>query len=317
MYCSQCGCQNDESSHFCSKCGSAIDSTSSKPNSWQHSEGSSTDVEELYKAVIGPKNQDAYLRYFLRADSLGKTPVSWHWPAVFFTFNWMLYRKMWGAALTYFFLPYLVLIPIAVIAGLLGKSSDAFVGIAYLLYLASLFIAPPLFAHAAYYKHCKKKIAQVQKSSTDLQRQLGELTGRGGTSSVAWIFIAITMFIAVVGILAAVALPAYQDYTVRAKIAEAILSGRDAAKSVESFYNQNQRIPTTLEEAGFIAPRFPFVRSISVSGQNGVVSVTMASSPVDGKSVQMVPNQSANGSISWKCQSEDIPQKYLPTSCRQ
>ena len=61
MYCSQRGCQNDKNRHFCFKCGSAIASTNGKPNSWQISEGSSSDVEELYKAVIGPKDKHVYL----------------------------------------------------------------------------------------------------------------------------------------------------------------------------------------------------------------------------------------------------------------
>lgn len=316
MYCSKCGSPNDETSQFCSKCGATLAGTSAKSNSWQVSDNNSSD-QDIYKAVIGPKHQDAYLQYFLRADRLGKAPASWHWPAFFVTFYWLLYRKMWTIAITYFFLPYLVLIPIAIAAAAMGKSSDTFIGFAYLAYIVSLFILPPMYANAAYYKHCKKKIAQVQRSTPDLQRQLGELTGRGGTSNVVLILVVIFGSISIIGILAAIALPAYQDYTIRAKIAEAVITGRDASTSVGAFYAQNHRIPVTLEEAGFNAPRSTYVRGVSVNGQNGVISVTMSTSPIEGKSLLMVPSEGANGAISWKCQSEDIPQKYLPTTCRQ
>lgn len=317
MYCSKCGSPNDETSQFCSKCGAALAGTNVKSNSGQVSDNDSSDQDDIYKAVIGPKHQDAYLQYFLKADRLGKARVSWHWPAVFVTFYWLLYRKMWTPAITYFFLPYLILIPIAIAAAAMGKSSDTFIGFAYLAYIVSLFILPPMYANAAYYKHCKRKIAQVQRSTPDLQRQLGELTGRGGTSNVVFIFVVIFGFIFIIGILAAVALPAYQDYTIRAKIAEAVVTGRVASTSVEAFYVQNQRIPATLEEAGFNAPRSTSIRGVSVNGQNGVVSVTMSTSPIEGKSLLMVPSEGANGAISWRCQSEDIPQKYLPTTCRQ
>lgn len=317
MYCSKCGTPYDASSKFCSVCGAPTTSPAGEFTNTQPAQTASTDVDELYRAVIGPKNQAAYLEYFHTADRLSKAPASWHWPAFFITFNWMLYRKMWGVSLVYFFLPYLVLIPIAIVGALLGKNSEQFVGLTYLAFFAILFVLPPMYAKALYYKHCKKKIAKVRNSSPDIQRQIGELTGRGGTSNVVLIFVLIFGTISVIGILAAIALPAYQDYTVRAKLAEAAFVAKNASSSVERYYFQYKQIPATIEETGFTTPRNPSYSGISVNNQNGVVSILMTTSPIQGKSLLMVPTQAADGTLTWTCQSADIPQKYLPQGCRQ
>ena len=317
MYCSKCGTPYDASSKFCSVCGAPTASPTGEFTYAQPAKTANIDVDELYKAVIGPKNQAAYLKYFHEADRLSKTPASWHWPAFFITFNWMLYRKMWGKSLIYFLLPYLALIPMGIAGALFGKNSEQFVGLAYLAFIAILFVLPPMYAKALYYKHCKNKIAQAQKSSPDIQRQLGELTGRGGTSNVVLIFVLIFGTISVIGILAAIALPAYQDYTVRAKLAEAAVVAKNASNDVERYYLQYKQVPSTIEETGFTTPRNPSYSGVSVDSQNGVVSILMTTSPIQGKSLLMVPSQAADGTLTWTCQSADIPQKYLPQACRQ
>lgn len=317
MYCSKCGTPFDASSKFCAVCGAQLASPAGNFTQTQPVQVDQGGDDELYRAVIGPKNQDAYLEYFREADRLSKTPASWHWPAFFITFNWMLYRKMWGASAIYFLLPYLVLIPIGIAGAVIGKNSEEFMGLSYLAFFAILFVLPPMYAKALYYRHCKKKIAEARKSSVEIQRQIGELTGRGGTSNAVFILVLIFGSISVIGILAAVALPAYQDYTVRAKIAEATVIAKNASNSVESYYFQTKQIPSTIEETGFITPRNASISGVSVDSQNGVVTVLMATSPIQGKSLLMVPSQTADGTITWKCQSSDIPQKFLPQACRQ
>lgn len=275
-------------------------------------------AEEFYKAIIGPKNQDYYLRQFSRFDGNRNAGGSWNWPAFFVTFYWFLYRKMWVPALIYFFLPYLVMMPIGVIGGLAGKSvGPAIVGISYFLYLAGVLLLPPIYANAWYYKHCKKKIAETRASSRDAQRQLGELSARGGTSAVALVFVLVLALIAGIGILAAIAIPAYQDFTVRARMAEATAVGTKAAESVANYYYQHQEPPGTLAAAGFVAQLPPSIKEIGVNGKNGVVTVTMAARPIEGKTLLLVPSLDANMRINWKCLSHEIQDKYLPRDCRQ
>ena len=273
--------------------------------------------EEFYKAVLGPKNQDYYLNQFAKFDTNGKAGASWHWPAFFVTFYWFLYRKMWLNALLYFFLPYILMIVLGVVAAVMGNSAGVIVGLGYLIYFIVIFVVLPMYANALYYKQCKAKIAAVRASSNEEQRQLGELTGRGGTSNIILIIVLVMAFVAVIGILAAIAIPAYQQYTTRARMVEVVSVGHKATESVASYYYQHQQSPGSLAEAGFSAPLPPAVKEIAVSSQDGVVTLTLAAGPVNGKKLVFIPSFNAENKIVWQCMSQDIQEQFLPPECRQ
>ena len=309
MFCARCGKSNDNSAKYCFNCGSEILQSSSEEQATQQPSGV---LEEFFSAIVGSKNQEVYLRHFRRFEDQGKVSPSWHWPAFFVTFYWLLYRKMWLNALIYFFFPYLVMIPIGLVAALLGDSGDVIVGIGYLVFFVVLVVLPPMYAHAFYYKHCKKKIAEARSSPNDLQRQLGELSGKGGTSNVFLIIVTIFIFVAIIGILAAIAIPAYQDYTTRARMAEAVSIGKNATALVDGYYGEHQVVPDTLEQAGFVAPQSSSVKKVAVNSENGVVTITMAATPLADKKLLMVPSLDENSHINWKCMSEEIQDRYLP-----
>ncbi len=317
MFCPKCGNSNDDSAKFCSGCGSALPQPIKDAPPPQTEIDVHRNPDEFYKAIVGPKNQDYYLSHFSRFDNNEKVGASWHWPAFFVTFYWFLYRKMWLNALIYFLLPYLVMIPFGIAAAVAGNSADTVIGIGYVLFLIAIFVLPPIYANALYYKHCKKKIAEASSSSQDLQRQLGELSGKGGTSNVAIIFVLVFVFIALIGILAAIAIPAYQDYTTKARLVGAVEVGRSAADSVANYYNQHQEVPSSLEQAGFTAPIPPSVKELSVNSQNGTVTITMATAPISGKTFLFVPSLDSNKQIIWTCMSQEIQDNYLPQQCRQ
>jgi len=317
MRCSKCRCENDDSEQFCARCGSQPIAGIGVTQPLHTAEESSSNLQEAYKAAIGPKHQSAYLAYFLKADGLGKPPLSWHWPAFFVTLYWLLYRKMWLPAFIYFLLPYLFLVPLSFIATAFGKSSETFVTVATLGYFALTFLLPPLYANAMYYRHCKKQIRLVQESSNNEQRQLGELTGRGGTSKVMLALVATLGIFTFIGIAAAIALPAFQDYKTRAAMADVHRVARSAGDAVTQYYAHNQRIPNSLEEAGFIPPSIATIRAVKINKQNGVVSVTVALPPIDGKSLLLIPTAGSANVLTWICRSDDIPQRVLPPACRQ
>lgn len=141
------------------------------------------DEETFYKAIVGIKSQDYYLRRFALFHILGKTEISWHWPAFFLTFGWLLYRKMWLNAFLYPLMCFLILL----VAGALHFG--------FTLYLMCIFILPSIYANALYYNHCKEKILSVKASSPDLERQLDELSGKGGTSLVIALIVPFIFFI--------------------------------------------------------------------------------------------------------------------------
>lgn len=274
-----------------------------------------TDADEAYRSVIGYNNQAYYLRRFQRFDA-GLGSASWHWPAFFVTGFWLLYRKMWLHWLGYIALSWLVIILLGAI-GAAGESGKTLAGVLFLLYLLALFTLVPMYANALYHAHCRRKIANVAVHNAPPERQLGELAAAGGTSVLAIVIVLLLSAVPGVGVLAAVALPAYQDYTVKARIAQALLYGDGAAEAVARHYAAHQQVPASLQAADFNAPLPAGVQAITVNPNNGFVSVTLDFAPLAGKSLLLVPSKGRDQQISWACTSTEVAARYLPPRCRQ
>ncbi len=316
MVCSKCGHSSDIGSSYCSHCGAVLASDNGLAQTSLAPETGLNVQLDFYKAVIGPKNLQQYLSYFLKADQLGKAPLSWHWPAFFVTFYWLLYRKMWLLALAVLISPALLVPSIALAEAVFGKAADLMIGLIYLAYVVALFVLPPLYAHAAYYKHCRRKIAKVQIISADPQLQIGELARKGGTSHMVAILILVFVALAMLGVLAAVALPAFHDYKIRARMTEATIYGRHASELVGAYYVKNHSLPATLQDAGVEPPAGAVLKSATLNAENGVITLTLALPELEGKALLLVPSQADNGTITWKCQSQDIPNRYVLVECR-
>jgi len=230
MYCSNCGSSNNVATKFCFKCGHALtpNDTSTASNEDNHTIDAARPPvaadpptpEQFYRAAIGPQNQDRYLRKFLRFDQ-GGARLSWNWGAFFLTFYWLLYRKMWLNALAYFVLPYLIMFTVAFVGTLIGFGEST-VGMAYFLMLATIFVLPPLFGDALYHRHCRQKIAAA-KATVGLQDEAGQMEAvakSGGVSRILLIVFGILFSVMLIGIVAAIAIPTYQQYVTKAKAAE-------------------------------------------------------------------------------------------------
>jgi len=139
--------------------------------------------------------------------------------------------------------------------------------------------------------------------------RLGTGGGGGGVASML-------VVVAIIGILAAIALPAYQDYTTRAKLAATAIHGQEAARAVEDYFNKSGKIPPRLEEAYTAVSSSKDISEMSVNPKTGVVRVVLSFNPVQGKSLLFVPSRNPDKSITWRCASEDIQQKLLPATCR-
>ncbi|HFB5286570.1 TPA: pilin, partial [Neisseria gonorrhoeae] len=117
--------------------------------------------------------------------------------------------------------------------------------------------------------------------------------------------IELMIVIAIVGILAAVALPAYQDYTARAQVSEAILLAEGQKSAVTEYYLNHGEWPEDNDKAGVASSssiKGKYVKEVKV--ENGVVTATMNSSNVN-KEIKdkrlSLWGRRENGSVKWFC----------------
>ncbi|HGM2465151.1 TPA: pilin, partial [Neisseria gonorrhoeae] len=117
--------------------------------------------------------------------------------------------------------------------------------------------------------------------------------------------IELMIVIAIVGILAAVALPAYQDYTARAQVSEAILLAEGQKSAVTEYYLNHGKWPEDNDKAGVASAsdiKGKYVESVTVA--NGVVTAKMLSSGVNkeiqGKRLSLWAKRQ-DGSVKWFC----------------
>ena len=139
--------------------------------------------------------------------------------------------------------------------------------------------------------------------------------------------IELMIVVAIIGILAAVALPAYQDYTVRAKMSEVILAMSACRTSITELY-QTGGTPPGANNWGCEGVTSKYVRALATT-DNGVITATVTgiNTTVNGKIVELVPTVSGvaattanfgSGVNGWLCGggATNLDKKYLPGSCR-
>jgi len=127
------------------------------------------DTAELYRAAIGPRGQDYYLRQFTRFDAAGKTGASWHWPAYWNTLNWLAYRKMWGQALAYLAAVLGLALLVFGVGKLVFSYSDTTGLLLFLAFLTVAFVVPGLYANAWYYNFCNEKISAALRATQEVK----------------------------------------------------------------------------------------------------------------------------------------------------
>jgi type IV pilus assembly protein PilA len=135
--------------------------------------------------------------------------------------------------------------------------------------------------------------------------------------------IELMIVVAIIGILAAIAIPAYQDYTIRAQVSEGLNLLGGAKAAVTEYYQDRGVMPTGNSIAGLaLGPSIQgkYVTSVTVSGTVGSIAVTYgndAHALIVGSSLIMTPDATtAVGSVQWDCTSTTIANKHLPAACR-
>jgi type IV pilus assembly protein PilA len=130
--------------------------------------------------------------------------------------------------------------------------------------------------------------------------------------------IELMIVVAIIGILAAIALPAYQDYTIRSQMSEAMNLAGGAKNAVSETYANTGTWPADNTAAGMAAAatiKGKYVTQVAVAGATIVATMGGdAHTLVAGKTLTLTGTDNG-GSISWACTSTADP-KYLPAACR-
>lgn len=142
------------------------------------------------------------------------------------------------------------------------------------------------------------------------------------TMQKGFTLIELMIVVAIIGILAAVALPAYQDYTARSQMAEAMTLASGGKVAVSEFWSDRGYFPTTNDSAGLAtatAIKGKYVNNVNVGTTPGRIIATMNSTGVStgikGATLTLSAITSA-GSVDWVCFSS-ADNKYLPQTCRR
>ncbi len=131
--------------------------------------------------------------------------------------------------------------------------------------------------------------------------------------------IELMIVIAIIGILAAIAIPQYQDYTKRAKVSEVINAVSPCKLAVSEYYSATNGFPSSLASAGCdTVVTTAYVSSVAV-GAGGVITATSKVSGAAGTLIftPIPPNgTTVIASVDWGCAVGTIDPKFVPSSCR-
>jgi type IV pilus assembly protein PilA len=130
--------------------------------------------------------------------------------------------------------------------------------------------------------------------------------------------IELMIVVAIVGVLAAIALPVYQDYIARSQVSEAIAGAGAVKTSISEYYASQGTFPPQDRFADTLGGRYTEVIGHDAAGEVGfrMRNASPVNARVQGKEGLLRPTVSANAITDWNCTVVDLDIKYLPSGCQ-
>jgi type IV pilus assembly protein PilA len=132
--------------------------------------------------------------------------------------------------------------------------------------------------------------------------------------------IELMIVVAIIGILAAISLPAYESYVTKSQTSEAyslVTGAEDFVNGYYTNYGDLTSIPTNPE--GYKGESGTYVSSVNIQSGTGIINATFgtnAASQLRGNSIIFTPKVNGYGNLVWSCSSTNIRQTYLPNICK-
>jgi len=132
--------------------------------------------------------------------------------------------------------------------------------------------------------------------------------------------IELMIVVAIIGILAAIAIPAYQDYTIRAQVSEGINLASGAKAAIAEYFMDTGAWPTGnasagLEASGNIVGNYVTDVAVGAAGRVTVTYGNTANAQITGDTLFLTPASNA-GSVQWACSAGGLLPKHVPSACR-
>jgi type IV pilus assembly protein PilA len=133
--------------------------------------------------------------------------------------------------------------------------------------------------------------------------------------------IELMIVVAIIAILAAIAIPQYQNYVKRAKVSEGLVLSDAAKLAVAETYQSSGAWPTNQKAAGYATGISTFVSQITIADTTGVISVkyqNIKDANIDGQTLTLTPSSggTAGTALTWKCAAGTVGKQFVPQSCR-